>query len=150
MLRLIQIHRQFLLDDSALFVDVRRVKFGVEKHIREHVEQIVKTVMPRLGVVTSHFLAREGVQITSDALHVLRNPPGRTPLRALEQHVLDEMTDAVRLSRFVTSAHSDPQAEAHAGHVRHFRRGDGEAVFQMSDLIHRKARSGARAREMPA
>ena len=38
---------------------------------------------------------------------------------ALEQHVLDEMRDAVLLRRFAARAGADPDADRDGAHVRH-------------------------------
>ena len=135
LLGLVHVHGQFLLDHVALLADFHRVKHGVEKHVRQHVEQFVETIVARLGMEAGVFLAGEGVEIAADAFDRLGNFPGGTPSRALEEQVLDEMADAVS-----SPAHSarprPPTAQAHAGHVRHLRRGDRQPVFETCDLIH--------------
>src|SRR5512137_854684 len=94
---------------------------------------------------TGRLLAGEGVQVTADALDRLGDVPGRTLLRAFEQQMLDEVADAVELVRLVARAHTDPQAYAHTHHVRHLRRGDGQAVLELSDVIHALPSPGGQA-----
>ena len=104
-------------------------KRGIEEHVGEDVEQFVETIVAGLGMVAGHFFAGESVEVTADAFDVLGNLAGGTAAGAFEQQVLDEMADAVELRRFVAAADPDPEAEADAGHVRHFGGGDGQAVF---------------------
>src|ERR1035437_2865624 len=87
-----------------------------------------------------HLLAGEGVQITADPFHRLGDLLGRALPRAFEEEVFDEMADAVERSWLVTRAHADPHAEAHTHHVWHPRRGDSQAVLELSDAIHAFAR----------
>ena len=85
---------------------------------------------------TGRVFAGESIHITSDAFDRLRDFPGRSLFRAFEEHVFDKMAHTIDLRRLVSGADADPQTEADAGHVRHFRGGDREAVLEMSDLIH--------------
>ncbi len=135
MLRLVEVHGEFLLDDAALLVNFRRVELRVKEHVGEDVEQFIKPVVAGLGVITGHLLAGEGVEIAADALHILRNLPRRAPFGALEEQMLDEMADAVDFRRFIAAADAHPEPEADARHVRHFRRGDGDSVFKPGYLI---------------
>jgi len=48
------------------------------------------------------------------------------------------MADPIHLGRLVARADTYPQADAYAGHVRHFRGGDRQAVGELADLIHKK------------
>src|ERR1041384_2234308 len=86
------------------------------------------------GVEARVVLASEGIEVTADALDRLRNLLGRTSLRALEEHVLDEMRSPMGSFRLEASAHADPNTDAHTGHVRHECAGDGHAVTEAMDL----------------
>jgi len=91
-------------------------------------------------MITGHLLAGEGVEITANALHILRNLPRGAPFGALEEQMLDEMADAVDFRRFIAAADAHPEPEADARHVRHFRRRDGNSVFKPGYLIHMMVR----------
>ena len=82
------------------------------------------------------FLAGEGIEVTADSFHRLGDCFGGTFLGAFEEEVFDEMADTVEAGRLVARAHTDPQADAHTQHVRHFRRGDRQTVLELSDAIH--------------
>ncbi len=87
------------------------------------------------GMETGGFFAGECVEITADAFDSLRNLPGRALVGALENQVFDEMRHTVELRRFAAGAGAQPQANADAGHVRHFSRCHGEAVLEMANLV---------------
>src|SRR5205809_7753895 len=55
--------------------------------------------------------------------------------RAFEEHMLDKMRRAVERSGFEAAAYSNPKANADAGHVRHRRGGDGQAIGKTMDLV---------------
>ena len=86
--------------------------------------QVFESVMTRLGVKTSALLARKSVEVATDAFDGLGNFLRRPAARALKEHVLDEMRNAIEFGWFVAATHADPNAQTHAGHVRNFRRGD--------------------------
>ena len=108
MLRLIEIHRQLFFDDAPFLFDFDRIELRVEKHVHQHVEQFVETIVPSFRVKARAFFAGEGVEVTADAFHGLRNLFRGAFRSSFEQEVLDEVRDAVQLRRFVTTAHSDP------------------------------------------
>src|SRR5664279_6052282 len=102
--------------------------------------------MARPRMKAGHLLAGEGIQVAANPLDRLGNLFGRALLRALEQQMLDEMTDAVELRWFVARPHSDPQANAHTQHVRHLRRGDCQTVLELGDVIHSLPKPNGQAR----
>src|SRR2546430_10512891 len=67
MLRLIQIHGQFLFDDFALFVNFARIKARIEEHIHDDREKLFKMFGARLGVKAGVLLTGEGVEISANA-----------------------------------------------------------------------------------
>ena len=125
LLGLVHVHGQFLFDHLAFLVNFLRIEGGMEKHVRQHVEQPPELVVPRLGVKTGVFLARKRIEVAAHALDGLRDFAGRTTPGALEQQMFDEMRHAAQRLRLVTSAHADPDAQADAGAMGHFRRDDG-------------------------
>ena len=70
-------------------------------------------------VVARVFLGREGIHLSADGIDGLRDVLSGSSRGPLEQHVLDEMSDAALLHRLVTRATSEPDADADRAHVRH-------------------------------
>ena len=136
MLGLVHIHGHFLLDHAPLFLDVPRSEPRIEKHVHQHVQQFVEAVVAGPGMEAGDFLAGKGIQVTADAFDCLRDFQGRPPFCSLEEQVFDEMADAIEFRRFMARAHAHPQAKAHAGHVRHLRRGDRQSVLEARDAVH--------------
>src|SRR6266700_2352665 len=97
---------------------------------------MVEAIVAAFGIKAGALLAGERVQIAADAFDGLGDLFGGTLARAFEKEMLDEMGDAVKGRRFVASADADPQPKADAGHVRHLRRGDGQAAFEPGNLVH--------------
>ena len=108
LLRLVKIHRQLLLDHFPFLGDVGRRKPGIEKHVREHVEQFIKPVMAGLRVEARILLTGEGIQISTDAFDVLGNPLWTAFAGSLEQKVFDEMRGAILLGGLGATADTDP------------------------------------------
>ena len=75
LLRLVHVHGQFLLDHLPFLGDFRRIKSGMQKHVRQHLQQFVETVVARPGIKAGMLLAGEGVEIPANALP----PPGKSP-----------------------------------------------------------------------
>src|SRR2546430_17426538 len=112
MLRLIQIHGQFLFDDFALFVNFARIKARIEEHIHDDREKLFKMFGARLGVKAGVLLTGEGVEISANAFDGLRNLMRGASGRAFEEHMLDEMGGAIERSGFEAAPNPDPKANA--------------------------------------
>ena len=76
-------------------------------------------LVEHLGVEADQFLGGEGVEIAADGIHRARDIFGRALRRALEQHVLDEVRDAVLFGGFAPRTGADPDSHRHGTHVRH-------------------------------
>src|SRR6266446_6797866 len=135
MLRLIQIHGQLLFDDFALFVKFARIKARIEEHIHDDREKMFKMFGAGFGVKAGVLLAGEGVEVSANAFDGLGNLMRGAAGRAFEEHMLDEMGGAVERFRLEAAAYSNPKANADAGHVRHRRGGDGQAIGKTMDLV---------------
>ena len=135
-MRLVQIHRQLLLDDVPFLVDFSSLKDRVEEHVHQHIQQFLEPIVTCLRVKTGVLFGSEGVEVATDPFDGLGNLFGGTLARSLEQHVLDKMRHPIQPLRLVAPAHAYPQPQAHAGHVRHLGRRDRQTVLESGDLIH--------------
>ena len=91
-------------------------------------------------------LGGEGVQITADRLDLAGDAPGGAAFGAFEEEVFEEMGRAVEPGVLVPTADRRPQPDAHAGHVRHLRRGDAQAVGERGQMV----RGGLHGRTYPS
>ena len=111
------------------------------KHVDEDVERDVSVLGRALHVVAGVLLAGERVELAPDRVDLTGELPGGRPtLGALEEHVLREMGDAVRLASLVARAGRQHDEAGNRLGLRHRRRDDTQAVAQ-TDLIedgHRK------------
>src|SRR5439155_6872842 len=105
------------------------------EHIHDDREKMFKMFGASLGVKAGILLTGEGVQIPANAFDRLGNLMRGAAGRAFEEHMLDKMRRAVERSGFEAAAYSNPKANADAGHVRHRRGGDGQAIGKTMDLV---------------
>ena len=104
--------------------------FGLENQSGEHVESLRKMLVENARIEADHFLGGERVEHAADAVHFARDVFGGAARRAFEDHVLDEMRDAVQLGRFAARAGAHPDAHRDGMHVLHRLGDDHEPIRQ--------------------
>ena len=130
-LRRVEVHVHLLEDHALLLRDLRLVEARVEEHVGEDVEREVACLRPAADVVAGQLLARESVELAADRVDLGRDRArGRTPLRALEEHVLGEVRDALRLGRLVPRAGREHHEARDRSDLRERRGHDANAVAQ--------------------
>ena len=82
----------------------------------------------RPRVVTSHLLRGKSIEVAAHAFDRLGNFLRRPLRRALEEHVLQKMKDAVLPPRLVPPAHAEPETDGNALDVRHVCHGELRSV----------------------
>ena len=87
--------RDLLEHDLTLAVDLFGVKARFEEQVGEQVNRHHQVLAQNLGVIAGILLAGEGVEHTSDRVHLLGDLRGGALLGALEEQMFDEMRDAV-------------------------------------------------------
>ncbi len=87
-------------------------------------------LVEHLDVEADALLGGEGVHVAADGIHLARDVFRAAVLRPLEDHVLDEVRDAVDLRIFVARAGLDPYADRNRTDVLHLFGQDGETVRQ--------------------
>ena len=104
----VEVHVHLLDDHTLLAVDLLRVEGRVAEHVDEDVERDVARLGGALDVVPGQLLARAGVELAADPVDLGGDVAGRGPaLGALEEHVLGEVGDPVRLLRLVAGARGE-------------------------------------------
>ena len=129
-------HRQLFEDDAALALDlVRHEQRGVV-HVGEHVERDVEVVARDLGVVERGLAVGAGVEDAADGLdgagdHLRLG----ALLRALEEHVLQEVGGPGDVVVLVPGPRADEDAGGDGADVRHGAGEHPEAVRQDSAFV---------------
>ena len=84
----------------------------------------------RLHVEADRFLTRESVKVAANRVHFARNVLRGPRARAFEDHVFDEMRDAVDLGRLAARAGLDPDTHRHGAEMIHSFGENDQAVRQ--------------------
>src|SRR6266436_1361057 len=129
-LGIVQIHFYFFEDHLAFLLHVFGIEFRAEHEVGDHVKGDGQVLVKNLGVEANLFLGSEGVEHAADRIHFAGDGFGGAALRALEDHVLHEVREAVLFRNFAAGAVADPQADGDGAHVGHGLGDDHEAVGQ--------------------
>ena len=143
----IGLHLDLFQNDALFFLDVFVAKQRMQHQIGQHVEGARQVLVEDLGVEAHQLLAGEGVQVAADRIHRARDSLRRAAGGALEQHVLDEVRDAVALRDFAPRAGAYPDAHRNRPHMRHALADDAQPVrerghFDIPDRIRRGGHFG--------
>ena len=122
------VHFDFFEDDAAFALDVGVGEGGVEDEVTEDVEGDGGVVGEGLDGETDGFLAGVGVEVAANGVHFAGDVLGGAVAGALEEHVLDEVGDAVDRGVFIAGAGFDPDAHGDGAEVLHAFGEDGEPV----------------------
>jgi hypothetical protein len=76
-------------------------------------------LVENLDVIAGVFLRGKSVELAADRVDLLGNVFRGPALRALEEHVLDEVGDPAVLGRLVSRTAGEPDPDRHRTNVRH-------------------------------
>ncbi len=122
------VHFDFFKDDAAFALDVGVGEGGVEDEVTEDVESDGGVVGEGLDGEADGFLAGVGVEVAADGVHFAGDVLGGAVSCALEEHVFDEVGDAVYGGVFIAGAGLDPDTHGDGAEVLHLLGEDGESV----------------------
>ena len=122
------VHLDLFEDDALLAGDVLGGEGGVEDEVGEEVEGGGNVLVEDLDGEADGLFAGEGVEVAADGVDLAGELLGVAGGGALEDHVLDEVGDAVEGGGLVAGAGGDPGAHGDAADVRHGLGEDEEAV----------------------
>jgi hypothetical protein len=123
-------HLDLFNDNFLLALDVVRRERRVEDDVGKDVERQRQMLVEDLDVVARVFLRGKSVELSADRVDRLGDvfrTPGR---RALEQHVLHEVSDTALLGRFVARSAGQPDADADRADLCHPLGEDTEPVIE--------------------
>ncbi len=120
-----------LFDDHAAFADdVGGIEDGIQNQVAQNIERGGDMLVEHLDVEADAFLGGEGVHVAADGIDLARDFFRRAVLGPFEDHVLDEMGDAVPFGIFVARSGLQPNADGSRADVLHLLGNDGQAVGQ--------------------
>ena len=86
--------------------------------------------MKDLAIERAQLLARESVKPPPDAIDLPRDRAGGPALGPLEEHMLDEVADAVEIWRLEPGSGADPYSQGNRLEIGDFLRDDPQTVIQ--------------------
>jgi hypothetical protein len=126
------VHFDLFEDDPLLASNVLRGEGGVEDEVSQKVKCWCNILIENLDIEADGFLSGEGVEVAADGVGLAGELLGGTGGGALEDHVLDEVRDAVLGEGFVAGAGVDPDAHGDGTDVGDGFGEDEQAVGQAS------------------
>ena len=99
-IRTVRLHLELFEDHAFFLVDILVAEHAVQHQVGQNIHGERQVLVQHLRVEAHQFLGGEGVQIAADGVHRARDLLGGPVGGALEQHVLDEVREAVLLLRF--------------------------------------------------
>src|SRR3954470_16534096 len=129
--RRVVVHVHLLGDHAFLALDLVGVELGVPEHVHEDVERDVPRLRGALDVVARVLLARESVELAADRIDLHGDVASRRPsLRPLEEHVIREVCDAVRVESLVARSGREHDRARHRLRRVHRGRQDPQAIVE--------------------
>ena len=124
----------FLQDDRTLAGQFGLVEHRILHDVRNQVERQRQVFRQDLRMKGRRLAPRIGIEVAAHRLDLLGNVLRRTPLGALEDHVFQEMRDAVQLGALVPSADPHPGPQRDGLHGVHLVGRNRQAVGQAGHL----------------
>src|SRR6202051_5098345 len=110
-LGVVHVHLDFFQDDLLFLGDIFGIKIGTQDQIGDNVEGDGEMFVEDFGVEADLFLGGEGVKHAADGIHFTRDSFRGAALGAFENHVLDEVAQAVFIGRFAARTAANPHAD---------------------------------------
>ena len=127
---IVQVHLDFFEDDLALFLHVVGIELGTQNEIGDNVKGDGQMVIEDFGVEADLFFRSERVEHAAYRIHFAGDGFGGAAFGAFEDHVLDEMGQAVFFRDFAAGPVADPHAYRDGANMRHGLGDDDQAVAE--------------------
>jgi len=137
---IVLIHLDFFEDHLSFLLHIARIEPWAKNEIGDDVKGDGQVLVEHFGVEAGEFLSGERIEHAADGVHRTGNLFGGAALRALEDHVLEEMGDAVLRGVLPARARANPDAHGDRTHMGHRLGQDNQAVRQ--DVLLDVARVG--------
>ena len=123
-------HVDLLPDDGLFLLDLLGGKPGLPQDVRQQIHRQGQMVIGHLDVERGQFLAREGVHDPAHGIDGRGDVEGAAALRALEEHMLDEVRHTVVGRRLVPGTATHPNADGDGPDGVDFFGNDGQTVIE--------------------
>ena len=134
--RHVLVHVYLLNDGSALFRYLFFRKLGIEEDVADDVERGIKIAARDLGVVGGTLLGGEGVVDAPHAVELFTDSFGTRALRrSFEEHVLEEVREAILARVFVATARAAHHDDGGGLVLRHRHKDDTQAIMKRVDVV---------------
>ena len=128
---IIFVHLDLFEDHAAFAGNVGGIKIRVQNQVAENVERGGNVLVEHFDVEADAFLGGEGVHVAADGVDLAGDFFGGAVLGPLENHVLDEMGDAVPFGVFVARTGLQPDSDGGRADMLHLLGDDGQPVGQL-------------------
>jgi hypothetical protein len=112
-------HLDLFKDNLLLSTDVVTAERRVHDDVSEDLDGERQMLVQHFEVVARILLRRKGVHLPANGIDGLSDVFGASCRGPLEQHVLDEVSDAALLLCFVAGPASEPHPDAYGAYVGH-------------------------------
>ena len=129
-LGVVHVHLDFFEDDLAFLAYVVGIELGTENEIGDDVKGDGEMFVEDFGVEANLLFRGESIEHAADRIHFTGDGFRGAALGAFENHVLDEMREAVFFRRFAARAVADPNADGDRTDVGHRLGDDHEAIAE--------------------
>ena len=116
---IVLVHLDLFENDAALAHDVFVVEDRVQHQVGENVERRGNMLIENLEVEADGLFAGECVEVSADRIDFARDLLRGARLRSFENHVFDEMRDAVHFGQLMPRAGPDPHAHGNRPDMLH-------------------------------
>ena len=118
-IRIVLIHLDLFDDDAAFARDVGGIKHRMQHQIAEDLKRDGDVLVEHLDVEADAFFGGEGVHVAADGVDLARNFFRGAVLGAFEDHVLDEVGDAVPVGILIARTGLQPDSDRGRADVLH-------------------------------
>ena len=126
----VEVHLDLFKDDLALFFYVLGIEQRAENEVGDDIKGDGEMLVENLGVEADLFLGSESIEHAADGVHFAGDSFGGAALSTLEDHVLDEVGEAVFFGDFAAGTVANPDADGDGANVGHGLCDDHEAIGQ--------------------
>src|SRR5579862_6320375 len=125
-IRVVLVHFDLFENHAAFASDIAGIECRVKNQIGKNFERHGNIFIENFDVEADAFFGSEGIHVSTDGIDLPSNLFGGTMLGAFENHVFNEMGDAVCLRALIPRTGFKPDADGGGANVLHLFGDDGK------------------------